>query len=157
MLDFCTHAFDPGEDRQLHIEKDEVVPLDEEVRKTILETTSRLNAQGMRVLLLAIREFSADHPLNYDVEDESNLILTGFIVFLDPAKPSAEPSIAALRKMNVDVKVLTGDNEIDTKKKGDDESTQVQNIMMGLEVENNSYEESIDHINDTSIFAKMST
>jgi len=156
MLDLCTHAFDPGEDRQLHIEKDEVVPLDEEVRKTILETTSRLNAQGMRVLLLAIREFSADHPLNYDVEDESNLILTGFIGFLDPAKPSAEPSIAALRKMNVDVKVLTGDNEIVTKKICDDVGIPVQNIMMGHEVENISDEELIDQIDDISIFAKVS-
>lgn len=156
MLDLCTHAFDPGEDRQLHIEKDEVVPLDEEVRKTILETTSRLNAQGMRVLLLAIREFESDHPLNYDVDDESNLILTGFIGFLDPAKPSAEPSIAALRKMNVDVKVLTGDNEIVTKKICDDVGIPVQNIMMGHEVENISDEELIAQIDDISIFAKVS-
>lgn len=156
MLDLCTHAFDPGEDRQLHIEKDEVVPLDEEVRKTILETTSRLNAQGMRVLLLAIREFKSDHPLNYDVDDESNLILTGFIGFLDPAKPSAEPSIAALRKMNVDVKVLTGDNEIVTKKICDDVGIPVQNIMMGHEVENISDEELIAQIDDISIFAKVS-
>src|SRR5690625_6551048 len=110
----------------------------------------------MRVLLLAIREFSDYHALNYDVENESNLIVIGFIGYLDPAKPSDEPSIAALRKMNVDVKVLTGDNEIVTKKICDDVGIPVQNIMMGHEVENISDEELIDQIDDISIFAKVS-
>lgn len=156
MLDLCTRAFNPGEDRQLHIEKDEVVELDEEMRRTIKETTNRLNAQGMRVLLLAIREFDKDHPLNYDVTDESGLILTGFIGFLDPAKPSAEPSIAALHRMNVDVKVLTGDNEIVTKKICNDVGIPVRNIMMGQEVETLSDEDLLNEIDDISIFAKVS-
>ena len=54
--------------------------------------------------------------LTYNVADESNMILTGFIGFLDPAKPSAKPAIEALHKLGVEIKVLTGDNEIVTKK-----------------------------------------
>ena len=93
MLDLCTHSFDPGEDRKLHIDEDEVVVLNDEMRKNVYKTTSELNAKGLRVLVLAIKEFDADHPLTYTVEDEKDMILTGFIGFLDPAKPSAQPSI----------------------------------------------------------------
>jgi Mg2+-importing ATPase len=156
MLDLCTHSFDPGEDRKLHIEEDEVVVLDEEMRRNVLETTSKLNAQGLRVLTLAIREFDADHPLTYNVGDEKNMILTGYIGFLDPAKPSAKPSIEALHKLNVEVKVLTGDNEIVTKKICGDVGIPVRNIMLGNELEIISDEELTERVDDISIFAKLS-
>lgn len=156
MLDLCTRSFDPGPDRQLHIEKDEIVELTEERRKKVLETTSRLNAQGMRVLVLAIREFEAGRPLNYSPADESDLILTGFIGFLDPAKPTAKPSIEALQDLNVAVKVLTGDNEIVTKKICADVGIPVSNIMMGHELELVSDEELLKEIDSISVFAKVS-
>ncbi len=156
MLDLCTHSFDPGEDRKLHIEEDEVVVLDDEMRKNVLETTSKLNAQGLRVLTLAIREFDGNHPLTYNVEDEKNLTLTGYIGFLDPAKPSAKPSIEALHKLNVEVKVLTGDNEIVTKKICGDVGIPIRNIMLGNELEMISDEELTERVDDISIFAKLS-
>ncbi|HHU35666.1 MAG TPA: magnesium-translocating P-type ATPase [Treponema sp.] len=156
MLDLCSHSFDPGEDRQLHIENDEVVPLDDAMRKKIYDTTSSLNAKGLRVLVLAIKEFDGNHPLTYGVEDEKDMILTGFIGFLDPAKPSAKPSIEALHKLNVEVKVLTGDNEIVTKKICEDVGIPVKNIMMGHELELISDEELTERVNDISIFAKLS-
>ncbi|MDD2198085.1 MAG: magnesium-translocating P-type ATPase, partial [Bacteroidales bacterium] len=156
MLDLCTHSFDPGEDRKLHIEEDEVVVLDDEMRKNVLETTSALNAKGLRVLVLAIREFDGNHPLTYNVEDEKNMILTGFIGFLDPAKPSAKPSIEALHKLNVEVKVLTGDNEIVTKKICGDVGISIRNIMLGNELELISDEELTARVDGISIFAKLS-
>lgn len=156
MLDLCTHCFNPGEDRKLHIEKDEVVPLNEERRKKIHEITSSLNAKGLRVLVLAIKEFDADHPLTYGVDDEVGMTLTGFIGFLDPAKPSAKPSIAALHKLNVEVKVLTGDNEIVTQKICNDVGIPVKNIILGEELERISDEELTNRVNDISIFAKLS-
>ena len=156
MLDLCTHSFDPGEDRKLHIEEDEVVVLDDEMRKNVYQTTSELNAKGLRVLVLAIKEFDADHPLNYTVEDEKDMILTGFIGFLDPAKPSAKPSIEALHKLNVEVKVLTGDNEIVTKKICGDVGIPVKNIILGDELETISDEELTERVDDISIFAKLS-
>lgn len=156
MLDLCTHSFDPGEDRQLHIEQDEIVVMDEEMRKNVLETSMALNAKGLRILLLAIREFDGDRPLNYGVEDESKLIFTGFIGFLDPAKPSAKPSIEALHKLNVDVKVLTGDNDTVTKKICKDVGIPIQNVMLGSELSQISDEELTARVDDISIFAKLS-
>lgn len=156
MLDLCTHSFDPGENRQLHIGRDKVVLMDDFMRGRVLETSTRSNEKGLRVLLLAIREFEGDRPLTYSVADESNLTLTGFIGFLDPAKPSAKPSIEALHKLNIEVKVLTGDNKIVTKKICKDVGIPIQNIMLGNELELISDEELTDRIDEISIFAKLS-
>lgn len=156
MLDLCTHSFDPGEDRQLHIERDQVVPMDDAMREKVLEISTRMNEKGLRVLLLAIREFEGDRPLNYSVVDENDLTFAGFIGFLDPAKPSAKPSIEALQKLNIRVKVLTGDNEIVTKKICNDVGIPVQNIMLGHELELVSDDELTARIDEISIFAKLS-
>lgn len=156
MIDICSYCFDPGEDKQLHVENDEVMELNQEMRNRIHEITSSLNAEGLRVLVLAVKEFDANHPLTYGVADEKDMILTGFIGFLDPAKPSAQPSIEALHKLNVEVKVLTGDNEIVTKKICNDVGIPVKNIMMGQELELISDEELLAQVDDISIFAKLS-
>ncbi len=156
MLDLCTHSFDPGADRELHIGQDEVIPMDSAMRNAVLETSKRLNKKGLRVLLLGIREFEGEHPLNYGVQDESKLTFAGFIGFLDPAKPSAKPSIAALHKLNVTVKVLTGDNDTVTKKICRDVGIPIQNVMLGDELDLISDEELKARVDDISIFAKLS-
>ena len=155
MLNLCSHAFDPGEDRQLHIENDVIIPIDEEVRQTVLATSKRLNKEGLRVLLVAIKEFD-DRALNYAVEDEKDMVLTGFIGFLDPAKPSAKASIEALHKLGVEMKVLTGDNEIITKKICREVGIPVNKILMGGDIENMTNDELKAQIGDVSILAKLS-
>ncbi len=155
MLDLCSHAFDPGEDKQLHIENDIVIPMDADVRKKILNTSKKLNEEGLRVLLVAIKEFD-DRALTYSVEDEKDMVLTGFIGFLDPAKPSAKTSIEALQKLGVTVKVLTGDNEIVTKKICRDVGISYSNILLGNELEKMSDAELQNKIDDISILAKLS-
>ncbi|MBW7890340.1 MAG: magnesium-translocating P-type ATPase, partial [Chitinophagaceae bacterium] len=156
MIDLCSHCFDPGENKQLHLENDEVIALDQAMREKIFAITSSLNAKGLRVLVLATKEFDGDHLLTYNVDDEKDMILTGFIGFLDPAKPSAQPGIEALHKLNIEVKVLTGDNEIVTQKICHDVGIPVKNIIMGKELELLSDEELTERVNDISIFAKLS-
>jgi P-type Mg2+ transporter len=155
ILDLCTHAFDPGEDKQLHIENDKIVPMDETMRSIILKTSKKLNEEGLRVLLVAIKEYE-ERPLTYSVADESNMILTGFIGFLDPAKPSAKPSIEALHKLGITLKVLTGDNEIVTKKICRDVGIPINHILLGNEMEKISDQELTERIDEISIFAKLS-
>ena len=155
MLDLCTHAFDPGEDKQLHIENDIIIPMDEGVRNTILNTSKKLNQEGLRVLLVAIKEFD-DRALTYSIEDEKDMTLTGFIGFLDPAKPSAKTSIEALQKLGITVKVLTGDNEIVTKKICRDVGISYNKILLGSDIEKLSDEELKLQIDDVSILAKLS-
>jgi Mg2+-importing ATPase len=75
MLSLCHYALDPGEDHSLHIENDNIVPLDDLMKEQIIRMSEKLNAEGLRVLLVAIREFDGNHPLNYSVADENNLPL----------------------------------------------------------------------------------
>lgn len=156
MLSLCKYALDPGDDHSLHIENDNIVPLDGAMKQKILKMSEKLNAEGLRVLLVAIREFEGNHPLNYSVADENNLTLTGFIGFLDPAKPSAEPSIKALHKLGVEIKVITGDNDIVAKKICHDVGIPINNIMLGEELDHISDEELSRNMDLYSIFAKVS-
>lgn len=155
VLDLCTHAFDPGEDNQLQIKSDAIIPMDEKTREAILKTSRKLNEEGLRVLLVAIKQYD-ERPLTYTVADESNMILTGFVGFLDPAKPSAKPSIEALHKLGISIKVLTGDNEVVTKKICKDVGIPVVNVLLGKDLENMSDEELTARIDDISILAKLS-
>ncbi|MFL5787273.1 MAG: magnesium-translocating P-type ATPase [Flavisolibacter sp.] len=155
ILDLCSYAIEPGEDYKLQIASDSIVPMDDQMRKIILTRSRKLNEEGLRVLLVAVKEYE-ERPLTYTVADENNLILTGFIGFLDPAKPSARPSIEALHKLGVTIKVLTGDNEIVTKKICHDVGIPINNIMMGNELETITDVELTKRIDDINIFAKLS-
>jgi len=154
MLDVCSFAFDPGEDRQLHTEQDKIVPMDASMKETILNTSRKLNEDGLRVLLVAIKEYD-ERPLTYSVADESNMVLTGFIGFLDPAKPSAKIAIESLQKLGISIKVLTGDNEIVTKKICKDVGITISNLILGHDLELISDEELTSRIDDINIFAKL--
>lgn len=155
MLELCSSAFEPGEDRSLHVENDAVVPMDESMRKMVLNTSKKMNEEGLRVLLVAIREFSGTHPLTYSVKEEEQLTLTGFIGFLDPAKPSSKPAIEALQQLGVGIKVLTGDNEIVTKKICRDVGIPIQQLINGSDLEKMSDDELLQQIDDVSVFAKL--
>jgi len=155
VLDLCTHAYDPGDDDQLQIKTDAIIKMDNKTRETILKTSRKLNEEGLRVLLVAIKQYD-ERPLTYTVADESDMILTGFVGFLDPAKPSAKPAIEALHRLGISIKVLTGDNEVVTKKICKDVGIPVNNILMGKDLELISDEELTARIDNISILAKLS-
>jgi Mg2+-importing ATPase len=155
MIDICTHAFDPGDNMQLHAERDKIIPMDATLKENVLKMSRKMNEEGLRVLIVAIKECASTHPVNYAVADESNMILTGFIGFLDPAKPSAKPAIQALQRLGVELKVLTGDNEIVTRKICKDVGIPVTNILLGTEIEGLSDPELLDKLEHTSIYAKL--
>ncbi len=154
MLPRCTNAFDPGEDHKLHIESDKVVPMDSEMYTKIEELVKKLNEDGLRVLLIAIKEFNS-RSLTYSVADENDMILTGLIAFLDPAKESAKPSIASLNKLGINVKLLTGDNEVVTKKICHDVGIAANNILLGIDIDQMNDAELTDKLDETNIYAKL--
>ena len=87
-----------------------VLPLTEALREQVLARADRLNAQGMRVIAVAQKNDPA--PVGqFSAEDEREMVLIGFLAFLDPPKPTAAAAIRALQSYGVQVKVLTGDNE----------------------------------------------
>ena len=154
MLSVCTHAYDPGDDRQLHIENDQATLLTDEIKKNILDLRDEYNAEGMRVLLIAVREFDQRLP-NYTIDDESNLIIAGFIGFLDPPKTTASSSILEMKKLGVDIKVLTGDNEMVTQKVCKDVGIDVEGILMGSLLDQMDDQLLQEKIKTTNVFAKL--
>jgi Mg2+-importing ATPase len=91
-----------------------VIPLDQVVTEACRAGHDELSREGFRVLALAYRDLEP-RPV-YTKEDESGLVLRGFIAFLDPPKDSAAPAVEALRRHGVALKVLTGDNEAVSRK-----------------------------------------
>lgn len=155
LIDLCTKTFDPGPDKELHVERDPQIVMDETVKSRILQISQQMNEEGLRVLLIAMREFDPDHPSNYSPKDESDLTFTGFIGFLDPAKPSAQPSIEALQKLGVTIKVITGDNDLVAKKVCHDVGLATDKILLGDDMDQWSDEELQTQVVDTTIFAKI--
>ncbi|WP_315118931.1 magnesium-translocating P-type ATPase [uncultured Clostridium sp.] len=114
-----------------------------------------LNSEGFRVIAVAYRLFD-DIKREYSVADESNLTLLGFMAFLDPPKETSAEAIDKFHQYNVEVKVLTGDNEIVTKKICEEVNLPVDEILLGSKIDEMSDEELSEAAEKTSVFAKLS-
>ena len=114
-----------------------------------------LNAEGYRVIAVAYKIFDKNKK-EYAVSDESGLTLLGFLAFLDPPKDTSAEAISKFHKYNVDVKVLTGDNETVTKKICQEVNLPVDKILLGNEIDMMSDEELSKAAEKTSVFAKLS-
>ena len=117
--------------------------------------TDKLNANGFRVVAVACKEFDTSKKV-YGVADESDLTLVGFIAFLDPPQETAAAAIAELRRVGVSVKILTGDNDLVTRKICHDVGLEVGRIVLGAEVETMSDQALADAAETTAVFAKVS-
>lgn len=115
----------------------------------------KLNEEGFRVIAIAYRIFK-DYKKEYTVNDESELTLLGFMAFLDPPKETSKEAIAKFHQYNVDVKILTGDNDIVTKKICEEVDLPVEKILLGSEIEKMTDEELGIIAEKTSVFAKLS-
>ena len=134
---------------------DKVLPMDESVRTKVADLQQKLNSEGLRVVGVAYKVMPTDQ-LHYAITDESDLVLLGNIAFLDPPKDSAAQAIKALKGHGVDVKIITGDNEIITRKICKDVGLPVQNVLLGSDIESLSDEALASSAVTTTIFAKFS-
>lgn len=87
-----------------------VSPLTPELRAQSLSITNQMNREGLRVLGVAQKSF-IDKDSDFSTSDESNMVLIGFLAFLDPPKPSASNAIRQLHEQGIEVKILSGDND----------------------------------------------
>jgi Mg2+-importing ATPase len=115
-----------------------------------------LNGQGFRVIALAYKQMpgGSDEPV-YSVKDESDLILLGFLAFLDPPKDTATEALKRLHSLSVDVKVLTGDNEIITTYICKQVGMPVEHLLLGSQIETMSETELAEAAGATSVFARL--
>jgi Mg2+-importing ATPase len=120
----------------------------------LLEQVNSLNEDGMRVLAIATKKMEK-RPA-YSKTDESDLVLTGYIAFLDPPKETAAKAITALREHGVTIKVLTGDNDLVTRKVCNEVGITAAKIFLGKELEDMSDEQLSDAVGTSDIFARLS-
>ena len=133
----------------------EIHPITEEIRQNILEAVSQLNEQGLRVLGVS-QKFYPNASHRFAVKDESNMILMGYLAFLDPPKPSAAPAIQALKEHGVMTKILTGDNEKVTQTVCERVGLPVDHILLGTDIEEMDDATLAIEAEKTTIFAKLS-
>lgn len=129
--------------------------LDASHAETARTETAALNADGFRVVAVAYRQFG-EPKAAYTVADETEMTLLGYIAFLDPPKDSAAGAIRALDTAGITVKILTGDNDIITRKICSEVGLPAQRIVLGHELERMSREERIAVANSVNVFAKLS-
>ncbi|MFY0255356.1 magnesium-translocating P-type ATPase [Chitinophaga sp. 30R24] len=134
----------------------EVTDLLPEKRQQCADKVAAMNAQGFRVVALAYKKMpgAPDEP-TYSIGDESDMVLSGFLSFLDPPKVSATEALRRLAALKVDVKILTGDNEIVTayicKKVG----VPVERILLGVQIEKMDEAELAATVMNYSVFARL--
>jgi Mg2+-importing ATPase len=132
-----------------------IVDFTPEKRREVRRITRKLNQEGLRALAVAYKWLDAEDR-TYSVADEKDLVLAGYVAFLDPPKESAREAIAALREYGVAVKIITGDNEVVTRKICKEVGLAIENTMLGKDVEALSDSQLAEAAEHTTIFAKMS-
>jgi Mg2+-importing ATPase len=134
---------------------DEVEAIDDSSRAKVTDLQQKLNSDGLRVIAVAYKVMPTDQS-HYSISDETDLVLLGNIAFLDPPKDSAAEAIKALKRNGVDVKIITGDNEIITRKICKDVGLPVDHVLMGNDIESLSDDKLGEVAGNTTIFAKVS-
>jgi len=134
---------------------DKVKPLTDALRAQVMTTVEKYNAQGMRVL--GIAQKTNPRPAGeFSVADEADMVLIGYLAFLDPPKESSKAAIAALNAHGVSIKVLTGDNDAVTRSVCSQLGIEVNGLMLGAQVEGLSDDELKAAVEGVSVFAKLS-
>jgi len=118
------------------------------------EQCDKLNAEGFRVLAVAYRDVAVKP--SYAKADESELVLLGYVAFLDPPKETARPALLALRDHGVQVKILTGDSELVTRTICSHVDLPTEHILLGSQVAAMSDAELAEVAERTTIFARLS-
>jgi len=128
--------------------------LTDEGRQAIRARAGRLAAEGLRVVAVAVKEEPADKT-TYSVADECALTLIGFAAFLDPPKESTAPALAALAGHGVEVKILTGDNEIITSKICREVGLPQRGVLLGSQIDALSDEALAHAARQANVFARL--
>ena len=144
MLSVCSYAEYDGE----------VQPLTDAVRRKILQTVDALNDKGFRVL--GVAQKSDPSPVEaFGVKDECDMVLIGYLAFLDPPKESTADAIKALKAHGVTTKILTGDNDKVTRTICKQVGLKIRNMLLGSDLEAMSDAELARAAESTDVFAKL--
>lgn len=132
----------------------EVHELTDEERQHVLTQVDQLNERGLRVL--GVAQKTNPSPVDeFSVKDEDEMVLIGYLAFLDPPKESTKEAIEALNAHAVDVKVMTGDNELVTVAVAEQVGIPTDNIISGDQLADKTDEELSKIVEENNLFVKL--
>ncbi len=132
----------------------EILPMDPILIQDLKEEYERLSMDGFRVLAIAYK--NVDVRTTYSKEDERDLVLRGYVAFLDPPKDTAAAAISALQRHGVAVKVLTGDNDLVARKICHEVGLPTDQVILGNQVDQLPDQELYTAVEKTTLFARLS-
>ncbi|MGI5849243.1 MAG: magnesium-translocating P-type ATPase [Christensenellales bacterium] len=135
--------------------KGKVESLTDTIKEEILSTVDRLNDEGMRVI--AVAQKTNPSPVGaFSVADEAEMVLIGYLAFLDPPKETTAAAIKTLNEHGVAVKILTGDNDRVTRCICKQVGLKVDNLLLGSDIDHMTEEKLKKAVESTNVFAKLS-
>jgi Mg2+-importing ATPase len=140
----CTHFESEGD----------IIPMEPILAGDLVQQVNELSEDGFRVLAVATKKLG--HQNTFTKADECDLVLTGYLAFLDPPKDTASKAIEALRQNGITVKVLTGDNDLVTRKVCSEVGIHAEKILLGNQVETMSDQQLAESVETTDVFARLS-
>lgn len=144
MMQICSHT-EVG---------NKVVPFTPKLRVKAYEISKKMNHQGLRVLAVAQKSFLSKEN-NFAVEDESGMVLIGYLAFLDPPKQSAAKAIKQLRAHGIEVKVVSGDNDAVVRTISRQVGIDTANVLTGAELSVMNDVQKQEAVLKTTVFAKV--
>ncbi len=144
MIDICSHAEFDGS----------VHPMTDELKNKAKAISEEMNSNGMRVLALAHKSFIRKER-DFSIADENDMVLIGFLAFLDPPKPSAAEAIHQLHNYGVEVKILSGDNTIIVNAIARQVGIDTLHSITGPELDNKTEDELKEIVKRTTLFSKL--
>ena len=144
MLDICSHVEFDGQ----------VLDFTDELHEKALKISNEMNHEGMRVLAVAQKSWITKNH-DFGISDESDMVLIGFLAFLDPPKPSTAEAIKKLHQHGVEVKVLSGDNEAVVKTICRQVGVDTTKSLTGVVVESMTDEKLKEIITEVTVFSKL--
>ncbi len=127
--------------------------LTDHARHRALAQFTNLSNDGFRVLAVATKQLETRRK--YSVEDESGMTLLGFVAFLDPAKKTVAATLKHMRENGIEIKILTGDNDLVTVKVAHDIHLNIKGVLTGLDIEGMADGELAKKVESTTIFARL--
>lgn len=134
---------------------DEISEINENIKQNVKNISTELNKNGMRVIAVC-KKTDIENIKDFKIKDESEMVLVGFIGFLDPPKETAKESIRSLNDLGIRVIVLTGDNQVVTKSICEQVDLNTSRIVLGSEIDNLNDKELQEILKEINVFAKLS-
>lgn len=134
--------------------KGKVIPLTEKAKQEVLEKVKELNSDGLRVLGVA-QKTNPSVVGEFSVSDESEMVLIGYLAFLDPPKETTKQALETLKKHGVGVKVLTGDNALVTKSVCKQVGLESEELVTGEQIANLNEVQLADIVEKYNVFVKL--